>query len=168
MTKHTHNLFHRLITPAAIALGVGLPMVAMAATSDTVTLGGTVTSTVSVDATDTAEASTLDLTTASEQIVKVADIAMTTNNSTGLTLTASSGNLSNPDAETIAFAVTSVTDAAAAPASGAFTVPSGTNYTVANAEAGSFDEDLYIAYTPASLQDPGVYSGTISLTIADN
>ncbi len=154
---------------AGMAVAVMLPSaIAIAATTDSVTLSGTVSSTLSIVATDTAAATALDLTTASEQIVKVSDLAMSTNNSAGLTLTASSGNLTNPDSQTIAFKVTSVDDAATAPTSGAFTVASGTDYTVAGSAAGDFDKDLYIAYTPAALQDPGSYSGTISLTVADN
>ena len=153
----------------AIVVSAMLPSaIVLAATTDAVTLGGTVSSTLSIEATDTVGASALDLTTPSEQIVKVADIAMSTNNSAGLTLTASSGNMSNPDSQTIAFKVTTVDDAAAAPASGAFDTPSGTDYTVGNGAAGTLDNDMYIAYTPAALQDPGLYSGTISLTVSDN
>ena len=33
---------------------------------------------------------------------------------------------------------------------------------------GGAGDDLYIAYTPAINQDPGSYSGTITLTVADN
>lgn len=161
----------KYFAPAAAVLAVGLmvPALASAATEDTVTLGGTVASTLTMEATDTLGAASLDLTTNSEQIVKVADIAMSTNNSSGLTLTATSGNLAKGDAQTpIAFKVTTVDDAAAAPASGAFTVASGTNYTAVGSAAGDFPKDLYIAYTPAALQDPGTYSATISLTVSDN
>ena len=156
--------------PAAAVLAVGLmvPALASAGTEDTVSLGGSVSSTLSLDATDTTEASNLDLTTNSEQIVKVADIAMSTNNSAGLQLTASSGNLTNADSQTIAFKVTTVDDAAAAPATGDFTVASGTNYTASSNAAGDWPKDMYIAYTPAALQDPGTYSATISLTVSDN
>jgi hypothetical protein len=64
--------------------------------------------------------------------------------------------------------VTSVTDGAGSPASGAFLIDSGDDYTVATTEAGPFLKDLYIMYTPALLQDPGAYAGSINLTVADN
>lgn len=167
----TTNLISSLRrTISAIALGAGLlaaSTASFAATTDTVNFGGTVTSTLSIDATDSNPA--LDVTTPSAQIVKVADIAMTTNNATGLTMTATSGNLTRTgDAlvTPIAFQVDTVIDGAAAPS--AFAVASGVQYSVSSVAAGSAPKDLYIKYTPASVQDPGAYAGSIALSVSDN
>lgn len=148
---------------AALLLSSG----ALAATTGSVTLGGSVSSSLSVTATPTASASTLDL-TGGEKIVKVADVASSTNNEQGLTLTATSGDLTKAGGTSIPFQVHSVADAAGAPAAGAFVIASGTDYTVGSVAAGDFDQDLYILYTPAALQDPGAYAGSISLTVTDN
>ena len=142
--------------------------VAMAATTGSVTLGGTVASTLQLTATATAAASSLDLTSAGPTIVQVADISMSTNNEQGLTLTATSGDLTKSGGTPISFQVTTVADAASAPASTAFTVASGTDYTVGTSAAGASAKDMYIMYSPAALQDPGAYAGTISLTVTDN
>lgn len=106
---------------------------------------------------------------ASEHIIKVADLAISTDNSTGLSLTVSSGNLTKAAGITpIAFQVTTVADRAPAPASGEFITPSGSNYTASTATTGQADKDLYIKYTSAALQDPGPYSVAISLIVTDN
>lgn len=141
--------------------------VAVAATTDTVTLGGTVTSSLQVTSTPTAAASALDL-TGGQKIVKVSDIGMSTNNEQGLTLTATSGNLTKAGGTSIAFQVTSVPDTDPAPASGDFLIASGSSYTVGTVASGSDAVDLYIKYTPLALQDPGAYAGSISLTVTDN
>lgn len=141
-----------------------------AATTGSVTLGGSVTSTLAISSTSTAAATALPLDGAAAgvaQIVKVSDLTIATNNEQGLTLTASSGNLTKTGGTSIAFQVTSVADAATAPASGDFLIASGTDYTASSSVAGAFNQDLYIKYTPAALQDPGNYGGTISLTVAD-
>jgi len=105
----------------------------------------------------------------SERIIKVADLAISTDNSTGLSLAVSSGNLTKADGITpIAFQVTTVADGAPAPTSGEFIVPSGSNYTTSTSTAGQADKDLYIKYTPVVLQDPGSYSAAISLIVTDN
>jgi hypothetical protein len=141
--------------------------VAVAATTGTVTLGGTVTSTLTVTSVATSAASTLDL-TPGEKIVKVSDIAMSTNNEQGLTLSATSGNLTKTGGTTITFQVTSVPDGDAAPDTGDFAIATGSPYEVGTVVAGGDAVDLYIKYTPASLQDPGAYSGSIGLTVSDN
>ncbi|MHC5731925.1 MAG: hypothetical protein ACYTXY_49220, partial [Nostoc sp.] len=96
-----------------------------------------------------------DGSTPTEHIVKVAALAIGTNNEQGYTLTASSGNLTKTGGTSIAYQVTSVAATTAAPATGDFAVASGTNYTVATAGAGDAPKDLYIKYTPAALQDAG-------------
>lgn len=146
--------------------------VAFAGTTATVPLSGTVTSTLNISATPTTGASTLDLSTASAQIAEVADLAIDTNNSTGYTLTASSGDLANPDSATpISYQVKVVDGTASAPVSGDFTVASGTDLTYGTSGAnasGTNGKSVFIKYTPAALQDPGTYTGTINLSVVDN
>jgi hypothetical protein len=154
-------------TLVAILSLVGFASTSLAATSTSVTLGGTVTSTLQVTSETATGAATLDL-MSGQQIVKVADVNMSTNNEQGLTLTASSGNLSKTGGTSIAYQVTSVADGASAPAGSAFTIASGEDYTVGTTAAGAADVDLYIKYSPASLQDPGDYAGSITLTVSDN
>ncbi len=167
----------KLIRRALIASGLfigataAFSPTAFAATDATVPLSGTVASTLAITSTATAGASTLDLDgdgSAAEHIVKVADLAIATNNEQGYTLTVTSGNLTKDGGTSIAYKVTTVDDAAAAPATGAFTIASGTAYTVPTTAAGSVPKDLYIQYTPAALQDAGAYVATINLTVADN
>jgi hypothetical protein len=141
--------------------------VAVAATTGSVTLGGTVSSTLTVTSVPTAAASTLDL-TPGEKIVQVSDISMSTNNEQGLTLSATSGNLTKTGGTTITFQVTSVPDGDSAPATGDFAIATGSAYEVGTLVAGSDAVDLYIKYTPAALQDPGAYGGSIGLTVTDN
>lgn len=144
---------------------------AFAATDATVDLSGTVASTLAITSETTGGAGTLDLDgdgTAAEHIVKAADMAITTNNEQGYTLSVTSGNLTSAGGTPIAYQVATVADAAAAPATGDFTVTSGTAYTVATLAAGSVPKDLYIKYTPAALQDAGIYTATITLNVADN
>jgi hypothetical protein len=141
--------------------------VALAATSGSITLGGTIASTLELSSVSTAGSALLDL-TPGEHVAKVADIEMSTNNVQGLTLTASSGNLSHVGGADIAFQVTSVTDGATAPVAGDFAIASGGDYTVGTAVAGTDNNDMYILYTPSGTQDPGAYAGTITLTVTDN
>jgi hypothetical protein len=155
-------LFCGLVSSAAL-----LSSAAFADTTASVTLGGTVTSSLAITSTPTAAASTLDL-SGGEKLVKVADLAIGTNNEQGLTLSATSGDLTKAGGTAIAFQVHTVADGAGAPIAGAFVVASGTDYDVGSLAAGAFDRDVYILYTPAALQDPGAYSGSISLTVTDN
>lgn len=143
---------------------------AMAETTDSVSLSGVVTSTLAITATDTAGAAALDLDgdgSASEHIVKVTDALMTTNNDQGLTLSYSGGNLTKAGGVSIAYSVLTVADGAAAPLTGDAGWATGAT-TDASSAAGDHVRDLYIKYTPAASQDPGTYTGTISLTVSDN
>ncbi|MBA3463589.1 MAG: hypothetical protein H0T46_26770 [Deltaproteobacteria bacterium] len=124
-------------------------------------------STLAITSTATAAASTLDLSTG-QKIVQVADLAMITNNDQGLTLTATSGNLTKTGGASIAFQVNAVADTAAC-VEADFLVASGTNYVVSQSSTGgAIAKDLYIMYTPGATQDPGDYAGSISLTVSDN
>lgn len=165
-------LARRVLIATGVLMGAGA-IVSPTALADTVNLSGEVSSTAAVTSTATGNATALNLggdgTDLAEQIVQVADVDLTTNNSTGLTATITSGNLSNGTAtDDIAFKVQTVGDGATAPVSGDFTTASGTDLTYANSAAGDDPRDLYIAYDPAALQDPGTYTGSITLTVADN
>ena len=142
---------------------------AMANTSGSVLLRGTVASTLALVINTTGSETALPLSTATQQIVQVAGLAISTNNEQGYTLTATSGNLTRTGGTSIAYQVT--TTAAGIPAvTGDFTVPSGTPYTVGSTAANAANTNgraLHIMYTPAALQDPGEYLGTINLTVAD-
>ena len=106
---------------------------------------------------------------ATNHVVKIATISLSTDNSKGFTVTISSGNLTKASQETsISYQVMSVTSGANPPSSGDFTVAAGNNYTFVTTQAGLQTRDLYILYTPANLQDPGTYSTNITLLIADN
>jgi phage tail sheath gpL-like len=155
-----HTAFAGLLVAA-----VGAP--AFAATTGSVALSGTVTTTLAITVTPTGTASALDL-SGGQKIVKVADVAMLTNNEQGLTVSISSASLTKTGGSSIPWQVTTVADAASAPLTAAFTVASGTAYSVGSSVAGTVDKDLYIQYTPLALQDPGIYTGTINLTVSDN
>lgn len=105
---------------------------------------------------------------ASSRIVKVANIAAETDNSTGLSLSISSGSISKSGGTSISFQIVTVNTGAPSPSSAAFTVASGNNYIYTTSQAGLVGRDLYIYYTPGSLQDPGSYLGSILLSITDN
>jgi hypothetical protein len=146
---------------------------AMAATSDSVDLSGTVASTLAISVLTLPAAGALDLDgvgvgSASQHIVNVADVTLTTNTEAGLTLTVSSGDLEITAGvgSPISYQVATVAGGAAAPGVLAFSA-SGTPYT-SNSIAGTLHKDLYIMYTPADLQTPGDYIATITLSVLDN
>jgi hypothetical protein len=125
--------------------------------------------TVSVQA--TAAASSLDLDgegSAQTHIVKVAEVALASDAAQGFTVFVSADRLSVAGGTPIALQVVLVPDGAPAPSSADFTTPSGSTYTFATATAGGVSMDLYIAYTPATLQDPGAYAAFIDLGVVDN
>ena len=140
---------------------------ALAGTTAEVELGGTVTSTLALSSAPTPAAEELDL-MHGHQIVKVADLIMSTNDEQGLTLSVTSGNLVSSLATPIPYQVTTVVAGTLAPDDGAFLVDSGSVYAVSTFGAGGAAKDLYIKYTPAGLQSPGYYGGTITLTVMDN
>lgn len=101
-------------------------------------------------------------------IVEVATLTLSTDHTGGYTLMITAGDITKTGGTPIAFQVTTVPANSAAPSAGAFTVPSSSLYLLSTSTTGTEDRDLYIRYTPGSLQDPGAYSGNISLTITDN
>jgi hypothetical protein len=124
-TNMKFNFSARLLTAAAIAFaGAAIaPSNAFAATQATVNVGGAVAQTLDIQSTTAPGAGNLDLTSAGAKQIKVADVAINTNNSTGYTLTINDGSMirtGEAGSTPIAFQVLTVADAAAVPAEGAF------------------------------------------------
>lgn len=107
--------------------------------------------------------------TATERIVKVADLDITSDSALGYTLTVSSGSLGKGDALTpIPFQVVAVEANAPAPARAAFTTPSGSAYVYTSTATGAHTLQLYIRYVAAEHQDPGAYQASVSVSVVDN
>jgi hypothetical protein len=105
---------------------------------------------------------------ASTHIVKIANLALSTDGTHGFTLTISAQSLTKSSGETpISFQVTTVPAGDPPPNNSDFSI-SPSPYTVSTTSAGSSSKDMYIKYTPAPLQDPGAYNSSISLVITDN
>jgi hypothetical protein len=166
---------NRQFLAASLVIGSALSFIspAFAGTTDTLTIKGTVTTTLSLavaGTTGAGSAAALELGTTGEKIVKIADLTMSTNNEQGLLLTvtsANSGSLVKAGGTSISFLLNAVNDAATAPATGDFSAGSGATYTTGSTAAGDANKDLYMKYTPATLQDPGEYTDTLTLTVTD-
>ena len=125
----------------------------------------------SLTTTPLTNASQLDLDgegTANGHIVKIATVIADTDNSTGFSLTISSGSIAKSGGTSINYQVVTVNSGASPPSTAAFTVPSGNNYIYTTSQSGLVNRDVYIYYTPDSLQDPGDYLGSVLLAISDN
>jgi hypothetical protein len=120
----------------------------------------------------TAGATTLELDgrgSASTHIVKIAEVSLTTDAATGMTVAITSGSLAKLDGSTpVSFRVVLVDRAASPPSAAAFTTQSGTPYLFSTSAAGSVEKDAYIKYTPAALQDPGAYAASVAIDVVDN
>lgn len=103
---------------------------------------------------------------ASEHIIHVADVSVSTVAPNGYTLSISSGSLEKTGGQSISFQVTAVDNNASAPASGDFNISSGNSYTIC--ETAAQDLDIYVKYQPAVLQDPGNYTHSVTITAEDN
>ncbi len=103
-----------------------------------------------------------------QQIVQVANVSLSTDNVTGLTLTISSGQLAKVGGTAISFQVVTVPANAPAPSIGNFTTPSGQNYTYSTAVAGAEVRDVYLLYQGQPLQDPGTYGAALDLWVTNN
>ncbi|AFZ03976.1 hypothetical protein [Calothrix sp. PCC 6303] len=164
------NLLSRSASLFASALVLGAAAIsapaAFAADTADVPLAGTVVSTLDITATATGAAGALTLTPGVQQTVKVADLAIVTNNATGYTLTVTPG--SNSELNTtggttpISYQVAVVGDNATAPTT--FTATA----TTSSSNNTDTPQDLYIQYTPAAALDTGAYTGTIGLSVVDN
>ena len=113
----------RFFSIAALTVGA-LAIGGNAALADTVTLGGTVNSTSSVTSVATADASDLSLygvgAAQNDVVVQVADMALITNNTAGVTLQAAGDSGLTNGTSTLAYKVKIVADNAAAPGAGDF------------------------------------------------
>jgi hypothetical protein len=160
---------NRFVLVAGLALGASLGGIGSALAED-VTISGSVATTSAVTASNAN--TTLPMggvgTDLAAQIVKAADLALVSNNTQGVGLSMTSGNLVNGGVS-VPFQVVSVADGAVAPAAGAFTTASGTahidNITVFT--AGAAARDMYVMYDPPALLDPGTYAATITVTVSD-
>lgn len=144
---------------------------AFAGTSDNVVIGGTVVSTLAIASSNPkADINLAPAQTNTE--VKVADLTMGTNNSTGLTVNVSGtltlARTTGSNAITpVPFTVGIVAGASGTPAS--YVATANTVFATSAAAAPSTAHSLYIKYsTDANFQDPGDYAATIVLTVVDN
>lgn len=157
-----------LIASTLVVAGAALATPAMA---DTVNLGGSVADTSAVTSTATAGAGTLNLYGAGSAqnnvVVKVADMALITNNTTGVTLTATPDSGLTNGTSTLTYQVLIVADAASAPADTAFAAGADTD-NVNDFSGGASARDLYIEYDAPALLDPGTYTGVITVSVAAN
>lgn len=173
------NFVQNGLLASAIILGA-TGLFTSAAQAEDVTVGGEVTTTLTLGLTPDAGAGTLALDGAAAgtaQITQVAALDSYTNNNSGYTLAATLTSMTKTGGDPIHFQVTTVAGGSAAPAAAAFHATVSTeagaaianlhSTTAANAAGGDL-RDLYIYYTPNALQDPGSYSGTIALTVTDN
>ncbi len=168
--------FNRFLLVTGLALGAscfGASSAMAQLTDDTVTLSGSVTSTLDVNAVDTAAAAALALQGGgTDVIVQIADVLLTTNNTGGIAMsTAGAGSIVSSDGgvTTIAFDLVAVDDGVAAPAAGAFTAGAyAQNFTTGfDGTTGQLPVDLYMRYDSPVLVDPGTYGATVTLVVAD-
>jgi hypothetical protein len=155
----------------AVATSGFMASAAFALTNANVPLSGTVATTLAVTATPVNNTS-MDLTTASVQRVKVADVTMGTNNATGLTLAFDANvvfvNQSFAAKTPIPVAVQVLAGASAILPTTGYIAIAGPLFQVTAAQAVSTPYSLFVEYTPAALQDPATYNATIGLTVTDN
>ena len=143
-----------------------------AAFADTINLGGTVSNYSTISSTATAGAGSLNLygegTATANVVVKVADIALTSNNTEGVELKAEADSAltGGTNGVTLAYQVKLVDDNAAAPAAGVFSATSDTvNVDNTDFSSNAANQDLYIEYDGPEYLDPDTYSSTITMTV---
>ncbi|HEY9627567.1 MAG TPA: hypothetical protein V6C84_09720 [Coleofasciculaceae cyanobacterium] len=144
-------------------------VVAAPAMADTVNLGGSIADTSAVTSTATGAAGTLNLygagTAQNNVVVKVADMALITNNTAGVTLTATGDAGLTNGTSNLPYQVLIVADNATAPADTAFS-DDVDDVDVTNFVAGAAARDLYIEYDAPALLDFGAYTGVITVSVA--
>ena len=102
-------------------------------------------------------------------VVKIADVTLSTDARTGLTVSITAGVLTRIDGRTpVRFQVLLVPRGGSAPAPAAFTTPSTMTYVWSTTAPGAVDKDLYIKYTAARLQSPGTYTATVDIDVTDH
>jgi hypothetical protein len=162
--------FRRVLVASGLVVASSfMASAAFAGITGSVPLSGTVATTLAVTATPVNNTS-MNLTTASVQRVKVADVTMGTNNATGLKLVFDSDvAFVNANAKTpIAVGVQVLAGASPTTPTSAYITSAGTLVTETAAQAVNTPYSLFVEYTPAALQDPGAYSASIGLTVTDN
>ena len=145
---------------------MGFQSAAFAGTDSTnIIIGGTVDPVIDIEATATAAAQQLPLSTPGQQTVKIADLTLNSNNYSGVTVTATSTNNGQlVDSNNLDIFVSyqiDLTGDGGAP--GNFRPLSTFSQTVSSPQT-----DLYILVTNPSLPQQGNYSDTITITVADN
>ncbi|MBD2547020.1 hypothetical protein [Planktothricoides raciborskii] len=160
-----------LILAPITTLGFGSAAFAGSA-NDSVTLSATVQPIIAIDATATSVASSLPM-TAGSQTAHVADLNITSNNTAGLTIQASSTNSgvlvsrTNPT-DNINYTVAVVNDGATPTSGTTLSSLSQSKTSGFNTTTGVKPMDLYIQYNLPNLPKQGGYSDTLTITIADN
>lgn len=165
-----------LIASTLMVAGSVLANPAMAA-PEVINLGGSVTDVSSVTPTATPAAAALVLggtgSAQTDVFIKVADLALFTNQASGVTLTATGGsgaqliNSSN-NATPVDYVVLITADQATEVNAASFGGATGTDSDAVTDfdSSGNSARDLYIMYSTDALLDPGTYSGSITVTVA--
>lgn len=149
-----------------------LVMGGTAAFADTINLGGTVANYSTISSTATTGASNLNLhgvgTATADVVVKVADIALTSNNTEGVELkaTANTPLTGGVNGDTLTYQVKLVDDNATEPLATAFSAITDTvNVDNTDFTSNAAAQDLYIEYDGPEYLDPDTYSSTITMTV---
>ncbi|ASC71342.1 uncharacterized protein XM38_022940 [Halomicronema hongdechloris C2206] len=162
-------LLRRFAITSAVLLGAAV--VSSPAFADTVNLSGSVADTSTVTSTATPGASALSLggegTAAADTVAQVADLALESNSSDGVTLTAAADGLLTNGTDSLAYQVLIVADGAAAPVATDFSADNDSK-NVTDFTSGAAARDLYIEYDAPDLLDPGTYTSSITVTVTDN
>lgn len=147
-----------------------------AAFADTVTLDGTVaphSTVVSTRTTGANSAAQLPLygegTANANTIIQVANIDLTSNNTQGIELTASSdGTLTSANGGSLTYQLLLVDDGATQPADTAFSGSSSVVNVTDDFTNNVAAQDLYIEYDAPAYLDPGAYTDDITVTITND
>ena len=162
-------MLRRFAIAATVLTSVGL--LCGPALADSVPLSGVVDDITTVVSTPTGAAGALNLygenTANPDTVVKVADLAITSNSSNGVSLTATAAGDLTHGANSLAYQVLIVGDGDAAPTAVSF---SDTTDTEANVTivAGAAARDLYIEYDAPAYLDAGTYTSSITVSVTDN
>lgn len=171
-----------LILAPITTLGFGSAAFANTAT-DSIQLSGTVESQIAIDATPTQAAADLPLSPEyADQngwnMVQIADLNITSNNTEGITITASSTNDSElvsttNSSDKITYGIAIVDSGAATPTSSSplnnVSVPFSQSVTSGfNSDTGVKAMDLYIHYMVGGMPKQGTYTDTLTITVSDN
>ncbi|MGA8896589.1 MAG: hypothetical protein WB539_14940 [Planktothrix agardhii] len=162
-----------LILAPITTLGFGSAAFADSA-SDEILLSGTVDSQIAIDANPTQAASALPLSPEyagqdGSTTVHIADLDITSNNSAGIIIGASSGNdgkLTSGENE-IAYTIAIVDNGAGTPTSTTSVSSLNQNVNGFDTETGIKSMDLYIKYSVGGMPKQGTYTDTITITVTD-